>query len=135
MRPPQSQLGPVAPETRKAVLTASPFAAKYDLAVDRESAFEKLSARASKAAEESAAATAQADRLKELSQDISTTRRYDTGPIAGSGTRYDPDSGKATARKGPSLTEALAKNVVKELTGTTGRRIVRGILGSLFKAR
>jgi len=29
----------------------------------------------------------------------------------------------------------MAKAVVKELKGTTGRRIVRGILGSLFKAR
>jgi hypothetical protein len=33
------------------------------------------------------------------------------------------------------MTETVTKVVVKELTGTTGRRIVRGILGSLFKAR
>ena len=31
----------------------------------------------------------------------------------------------------PAMTEA----VIKELKGTTGRRIVRGILGSLFKGR
>ena len=39
-----------------------------------------------------------------------------------------PDSPKA-------LGEAMAKAVIKELKGTTGRRIVRGILGGLFKGR
>jgi len=29
----------------------------------------------------------------------------------------------------------MAEVVMKELKGTTGRRIVRGILGGLFKAR
>ena len=30
---------------------------------------------------------------------------------------------------------AMSEAVIKELKGTTGRRIVRGILGSLFKGR
>ncbi|MDP5347982.1 MAG: DUF853 domain-containing protein, partial [Paracoccaceae bacterium] len=30
---------------------------------------------------------------------------------------------------------ALGNAVIKELKGTTGRRIVRGILGSLFRGR
>ena len=29
----------------------------------------------------------------------------------------------------------MSEAVIKELKGTTGRRIVRGILGSLFKGR
>jgi hypothetical protein len=31
--------------------------------------------------------------------------------------------------------DALTTAVVKELRGTTGRRLVRGILGTLFKGR
>ena len=40
-----------------------------------------------------------------------------------------------SAQQVETLTEQMTKMVMKELTGTTGRRIVRGILGGLFKDR
>ena len=36
---------------------------------------------------------------------------------------------------GAGIGGALAAAVAKELKGTTGRRLVRGILGGLFKGR
>ena len=57
-------------------------------------------------------------------------RRY-TGTRVGRSTSQPTRS----TRKTESFTEAVASVVVKELKGTTGRRIVRGILGGLFKAR
>ena len=46
VRPPRSRMGALTPEERKAVMSRSPVAGKYDSVVDRESAYEKLSQRA-----------------------------------------------------------------------------------------
>ena len=52
--------------------------------------------------------------------------------------RYDGNSRKSTSRrrtKDDSFGDAISKVIIKELKGTTGRRIVRGILGGLFKGK
>ena len=46
IRPPSGQLGPVTPAQRKATIAASPVAGKYETIVDRDSAYEKLRAKA-----------------------------------------------------------------------------------------
>ncbi|MGR3291485.1 MAG: helicase HerA-like domain-containing protein [Paracoccaceae bacterium] len=56
IRPPSSQLGPISPTKRDAVIAASPVADKYENKIDRDSAFERLWARAKIATEEVAAA-------------------------------------------------------------------------------
>ena len=38
-------------------------------------------------------------------------------------------------RKKDTFGSAIGEAVIKELKGTTGRRLVRGILGGLFKGR
>jgi len=50
--PPRSRMGPVTPEERRRVMELSPVAAKYDQAVDRESAYEMLQSRATTVAED-----------------------------------------------------------------------------------
>jgi len=126
IRPPSSQLGPITPEERQAIIAASHVAGKYERVLDRESAFEMLRARADAAAREAEAEAAAAEKEREFQN----ARRWDGGA--------DP-SGRTTrgngGRKEKTFTEALAQTVVKELSGTTGRRIVRGILGGLFKSR
>ncbi|MDH3265024.1 MAG: DUF853 domain-containing protein, partial [Paracoccaceae bacterium] len=119
IRPPSSQLGPITSEERQAVIAASPVIGKYERALDRESAFEMLKIRAEAAAK--AAEEAEADEGREFQN----ARRYDGGATRTS----------SSTKKEQGFGEALAKNVMKELTGTTGRRIVRGILGGLFKSR
>src|SRR3954470_5083419 len=47
--PPGSQIGPITPEQRKALIAGSLVAGTYEKTVDRESAFEKLKGRAEKA--------------------------------------------------------------------------------------
>ncbi|MGL4310669.1 MAG: helicase HerA-like domain-containing protein [Paracoccaceae bacterium] len=125
IRPPSSQLGPLDDAARRQVMAASPVAGKYDTAVDRESAFEKLAARTKAAADEAAAAEAQEMQVKQFDDGLKNLRRFDETPAA-------PKTG---GRQQATFGEQLTKTVVKELTGTTGRRIVRGILGSLFKSR
>ncbi|MEL6682317.1 MAG: helicase HerA-like domain-containing protein [Pseudomonadota bacterium] len=126
IRPPSSQLGPIDKPTRTAIMAASDMAGKYDDAIDRESAFEMLNKRAdaaAKAAEEAEKAEAL---LEEKEREFKAARRFE-------GSRTSPRSTSKSA--GSGFGGALASVVAKELKGTTGRRLVRGILGSLFKGR
>ena len=126
IRPPSSQLGPIDAATRAAVMAASPMGGKYDQPVDRESASEMLSARAEKAAKAAAEAEAKEAALEEEEREFKAARRYSGGRTTGRSTSRGSSGG---------FGGALASVVVKELKGTTGRRIVRGILGGLFKGR
>ncbi len=55
VRPPSGRVGPVTDGERQAIINASPVAGQYDQDVDRQSAYEILTARAQKNAEQDAA--------------------------------------------------------------------------------
>ncbi|MBN9674793.1 helicase HerA-like domain-containing protein [Salipiger bermudensis] len=141
IRPPSSQLGPITPEERAAVLRGSTLAAKYDTPLDRHSAYEILKARADEAAQ----AAEEAERAEvdlrgaedagDMIREYNRARRYDPTPRAKPmrKTASKPRSSRYSAPN--SIGEALGQAVLKELSGTTGKRLVRGILGGLFKAR
>ncbi|MGI3171459.1 helicase HerA-like domain-containing protein [Pseudooceanicola sp. C21-150M6] len=131
IRPPSSHLGPVDGPVRRGVIDSSPIAGKYETLRDRDSAYEILTRRAAEAAREAEKAEAQeAEAEAEAEREFTSARRYSPG---GGGTSRK--SGSSRSRAPDSLGEALGRAVIKELGGTTGRRIVRGILGGLFKAR
>ncbi|MBT2132018.1 helicase HerA-like domain-containing protein [Aliiroseovarius lamellibrachiae] len=130
IRPPSSQLGPLAPSTRQAVINASPIAGKYEALKDRESAFEVLKARADKAAKEAEDAERAEEEIESAAErEYRAGRRYSGSKVGRSTSR------RSTRKSDSSFGEAMAEAVIKELKGTTGRRIVRGIFGSLFKGR
>ena len=130
IRPPSSQLGPITPAERGGVMGASDLGAKYTQRLDRQSAYEILAQRTKDAAEAAEEAEKNEADLDAAMREYIAGRRY-------TGTRVGRSTSKPTrkSRKTESLGEAIASVVVKELKGTTGRRIVRGILGGLFKAR
>ncbi len=128
IRPPSSQLGPIDAPTRKAIMAGSDMAGKYDKTMDRNSAFEMLAKRAEAAAKAAEEAEAEEARLEEQEREFKAARRYDGGRVSDRSTRSRRSSSDGFG-------DALASVVVKELKGTTGRRLVRGILGSLFKGR
>ena len=130
IRPPSSWLGPIDVTERARLMAAGEMSGKYDATVDRESAFEMLKSRAEAAAAEAAAAEEAAEeeeaaepRLREFNQ----ARRY-------KGARVERSTSRPSHRT-EGLGAAVANVVIKELKGTTGRRIVRGILGGLFRGR
>lgn len=132
IRPPSSKLGPIDAETRAQVIAASPMAGKYDATVDRKSAYEILAARAEEAAREAEESEAKAEEKSAAEREFNAGRRYTGIKVSRSSSR------SRTARDssvGGSFGKAMADVVIKELKGTTGRRIVRGILGGLFKGR
>ncbi len=108
--PPASRMGPISEAERARVQAASVLKAVYDQTVDRESAYEKLAARAAKA-------QAQAPAGKS------------TAGSSTSGTLSDILLGNS--RRDGILT-AAAKSVVRSVSSSAGREIVRGILGSLL---
>ncbi|MFK7753966.1 MAG: helicase HerA-like domain-containing protein, partial [Sedimentitalea sp.] len=124
---PSSQLGPISTTERAAVMAASDMAGKYDKPLDRRSAYEILRARADTAASQAAQAEEKAEELEPMFREYNAGRRY-------SGTRVARSTSRKT-RKTESFGRAMSDMVLKELKGTTGRRIVRGILGGLFKGR
>lgn len=128
IRPPSSQLGPITPEERAEVIKSSPIHGKYETVVDRDSAFERLAARAEAAAK----AAEEAEKAEDASLQFDE-RKFKNAR------RYDPDETPKRSRRSQKPQDTIAGSitevVIKELKGTTGRRIVRGILGGLFKAR
>ena len=127
IRPPSSKLGPISPSERAVVVANSHIAGKYEAKVDRQSAYEILRGRAEVAAKAAAEAEAKEEEMEIAEREYKSARRYN-------GTRVTRSTSRGRA-KSDSLGSAMAKVVIKELKGTTGRRIVRGILGGLFKAR
>src|SRR4030095_12405189 len=60
--PPRARMGAITPEERASVRGRSPVGGKYDVAVNRESAYEILGRRAAKAAPEAAKTAEQPER-------------------------------------------------------------------------
>ncbi len=127
--PPQSKLGPLSIAQRKAVMDASVMQEKYQTTVDRESAYEILRTRAADAGKVAEIAENTAEQSPQpMAREFNAARRY-------SGTRVSRSSSRRSYNRKDSLSSALSEAVIKELKGATGRRLVRGILGGLFKGR
>lgn len=127
IRPPSSQLGPVSGEERAAILKASDMGLKYGTVLDRKSAYEILAQRAEAAAQGAASAEEELEELPAMEREYRSARRY-------SGSRISRSTSRSYRNK-DTFASAMSEAVIKELKGTTGRRLVRGILGGLFKGR
>ncbi|WP_271947154.1 helicase HerA-like domain-containing protein [Ruegeria faecimaris] len=127
IRPPGSQLGPITAAERQTVMNASPMKGKYETRIDRRSAFEMLQARTDAAAQAAAEAEEQLESQSIAEREFATARRYSDSKVSRSSSRI--------VRKKDTFATAMSEAVIKELKGTTGRRIVRGILGGLFRNR
>jgi uncharacterized protein len=122
--PPGSQIGPITPEQRQALLQNSLVAGVYEKAVDRESAYEKLQGRA-----QAGAAAAQ------TLPGGGAAGQTDSGGIMGG--LKDVLFGSTGPRGGvhDGLAQSMAKSAVRTMGSTVGREIIRGVLGSLFGGR
>ncbi|QHQ35201.1 helicase HerA-like domain-containing protein [Algicella marina] len=127
IRPPSSRLGPLDDAERKGIMASSPLTGLYDEMVDRESAFEKLRARAETAAEEAEREAAAAERAEEEEREFRNARRYD-------GSRSSSSSRSRSSRS-DSIGETLVKEVIRTAGTRSGRKFLRGVMGSLFRGR
>ena len=122
--PPASRIGPATDAERQALRRANPLSAKYEQAIDRESAYEVLAGRASAplarmaAARPRAPAGGQAPAGEEggFMQGLNEVLFGSTGPRGG---------------KRDGVVQTMAKSTVR----TVARELARGILGSLLGSK
>jgi hypothetical protein len=118
--PPASRLGPLSESERRKAIESSLVAGHYEKLVDRESAYEKLTARAG----EKAAAAPPAP-----------------SPAGGNGSgggildQIMGGGGTSKGRGRETAMEAAAKSAARAIGSEMGRRIIRGVLGSILGGR
>ncbi|MDQ2991126.1 MAG: DUF853 domain-containing protein [Pseudomonadota bacterium] len=127
--PPASQIGPITPDERRAVMAASLVAGVYDTAVDRASAYETLKGRAATrtpvrnenavpgptpVAPPPAAGPSISDRVQDA-----------LGGLLGGG----------NSRRKDTVVEAIVKSAARSIGSSVGRELIRGVLGSLMKRK
>ncbi|MET3916565.1 DNA helicase HerA-like ATPase [Variovorax sp. OAS795] len=120
--PPGSQIGPITPAQRQAVIGSSLVAGVYEKTVDRESAYEKLKGRAESAPDAPAAkpGAKAADESSGGSSMLNDLLFGSTGPRGG---------------KRDGLVQTMAKSAVRTMGTSVGKEILRGVLGGIFGAK
>nr|WP_298144993.1 helicase HerA-like domain-containing protein [uncultured Pseudomonas sp.] len=104
--PPQSRIGPLSADERGMLIRQSALVGLYDKPIDRESAYELLTARA---------------------------RRTDAEAMEHDKTAKAPEGiGSKTGDLLGSLASQMMKTVVRQAANQIGRQLVRGLLGSLL---
>jgi hypothetical protein len=100
--PPHSQIGPIRPEQRRALLANSLVAGYYEKVVDRESAYEVL------------------------------TKRFAAETQLQASEAQEKAAARTPARRSDTMFEAVAKSTLRAVGSQLGRQLVRGVLGSLI---
>ncbi|MDE2093677.1 MAG: DUF853 family protein [Burkholderiales bacterium] len=134
--PPGSQIGPITPAQRLALIEGSLVAGVYEKAVDRESAYEKLKGRAAASPAGAPASTGAsappADTFNPPGGAVPAPAPEAGGGLFG-GLR-DVLFGSTGPRGGKheGLAEAAARSAVRTIGSSVGREIVRGVLGGIL---
>ena len=126
--PPRSQVGAIKPEQRQQIISSSVLAGHYEKTIDRESAYEKLQARAGVKAEGAPEATPGVS-VPEPAKD--SFFRQVVGSI---GSVFKPTIGPRGGVH-DSMATTVAKSAARAAGSTVGRQIVRGMLGGIFGGR
>jgi DNA helicase HerA-like ATPase len=134
--PPGSQIGPITPAQRQALLAGSLVAGTYEKTIDRESAYEKLKGRAVAGAD---AAQGMADEAERAVKAGKAPPAPSTQPTQGSagglwGGLSDVLFGSTGPRGGKheGLATSAARSAMRSVGSAVGREIVRGVLGSIL---
>ena len=105
IKPPLSRLGAITPDERSRCTNASTLLTKYSETIDRDSAYEKLMARAA-----------------QIEQEQATEQEN------------EPER-QAPARRTDSIFESVIKSTMRAAGSQFGRQLIRGVLGGLFGKR
>jgi DNA helicase HerA-like ATPase len=123
--PPHGHIGPIGDDRRRQLLQSSLVAGVYEKAVDRESAYEVLKARA-----EQATTRAEAGASDRAAAGSGQSGGF--GGMLGDMLGGTPGTG---GRRREGLVEALAKSAARSVGSPVGRAIIRGVLGSILGGR
>ena len=119
--PPGSQIGPITPQQRQALMAHSLVAGNYDKTIDRESAYEMLQQHASPVAGGKPAAAG---------KDAAAA----DGMLGGMGTMVKEALFGRTGPRGGQY-DGLVQSMAKSAVRSAGREIIRGVLGGILGRR
>lgn len=122
--PPGSQIGPITPAQRQALMANSLVAGVYEKAVDRESAYEKLKGRAETAPDAPASAGKPG-----------AATPAESGGVMGSLNEILFGSTGPRGGKRDGLAQTMAKSAMRTMGTQVGKEILRGVLGGIFGAK
>jgi len=128
IRPPCSRLGPVTEAERSSVVARSPVRGVYDQRIDRESAHERLTARA----EESLAKVIPP---KPRPVEREPEPEYERHPAPRSRAQPKAQPRSRASSRSDSMGEAVAKSFARSVATAIGGAIVRNLLGSPQRRR
>lgn len=129
--PPYSSFTPITPEERQVIIGQSIVTGVYDQAVDRDSAYEMLQQKVLQQSQQKEADELAKQQSKEqdalAKQQAKEQERF---------AREQQKAAEKSQRDREKLTQDIvgtfAKSAARSLGGSTGQKIVRGLLGSLF---
>ena len=164
IKPPASRVGPVTPAERAILIQSDPIGDKYDTAIDRESAEERLAAKTAEASAAAAEAKAQTAKARadataakdaartardaeraRLTEDREAVRQQREADRAAANSPWTKMATSATRAASSSIGRQVANEIGKQVFGGTSKRkssgsglvatVVRGVLGGLFRGR
>ncbi len=127
--PPASRIGPITADERRAVMNQSVLKGHYEQAVDRESAYERIKARATAKAD--AADTADQTTLERSGRTAPRPAPSTSGGL--SDILFGSTGPRGGKREG--MIESAARSAARSVGSGLGRQILRGMLGSIFGGR
>ena len=138
--PPASQIGPITPEQRTALMANSIVAGVYEKTLDRESAFEKIKGRTAARLDAAASSTSAATRDTEPRSSgrarAPAEARNDNAAAAPAGGGLLDSLGSifggGVRRTRTSAGEQLIRSAASSVGREVGRQIIRGVLGGIF---
>ena len=140
--PPYSSFRPITTDERKGLINQSVVAGIYEKEVDRESAFEMLQNKVAERQQQ--AAQAEQDKVEAKEQEaLAKQQAKEAEALAKQQARQQDlllkeqqKEAERSAKQREKMTQDIlgtfAKSAARSLGGSTGQKIVRGLLGSLF---
>jgi uncharacterized protein len=131
---PGSQLGPITPEQRQALLARSLVAGVYEQTLDRESAYERLKGAAPAAGGSPATAGADAGTASSPAGQAPAQATVTDQVLSGLGDALFGSTGPRGGQR-QGLAQMMVKSAVRNIGSAVGREIVRGVMGSILGGR
>jgi hypothetical protein len=125
--PPASEIGPITPAQRRQIIASSPVAGVYEKAIDRESAYERLTGKAQLTPTEG-----QMQQRETVQTQAQTTIQQQGGGVGGMlNEAMGALFGSGNSRR-MSPGQAMVNSAARAIGSQVGRQLIRGALGSLL---
>lgn len=129
--PPYSAFSPISFETRKNLMTQSIVAGIYEQSVDRDSAYERLQQKVAERQQQTESEASAKEQAKQQ-EALAKQQAKEQERLAREQQKEADRAAKQREKLTQDIVGTFAKSAARSLGRSTGQKIVRGLLGSLF---